>query len=407
MNYESFIGLRYLKARRKQTFISIITIISIAGVMVGVMALIVVLSVMSGFENDLKEKIMGVNSHVVVLKYNGGITNYRQLNETINKIDHVQAATPFVYTQIILRSNSSISGAVLRGIDPDTAAETTSMGRNMRQGKLSDLLKKSDTPGVILGSELAKNLSVKAQDFIKVVSPGGVDTPLGSAPRSRRFEVIGIFSSGMYDYDSSLAYISIKEAQDFLNMSDEVTGIEVRVDDYFKADQIALQIKDKLGYPYWTKDWMRMNRNLFSALKLEKFTMFVILTLIVLVAAFNIVSTLIMVVMEKTKDIAVLKSMGATGKSIQKIFMIEGLVIGVVGTLLGIFGGVFLCALLEKYQFVKLPSDIYYIDKLAVKMQWTDITVISLSAIIICLIATIYPAYQASRLDPVEAIRYE
>jgi lipoprotein-releasing system permease protein len=314
----------------------------------------------------------------------------------------------------MISSRKAISGAVLRGIEPKTASKVINLPKNLRSGSLDELEaeKKPEgmrsTPGIILGNELARNIGVSRGEPVTVISPLGRLTPLGRVPRSQTFRVAGIFDSGMYEYDSSIAYVSLWAAQRFLGIGERVTGIEVRVDEIYEADRVARAIGKALdGYPYWSRDWMRMNKNLFSALKLEKIVMFIILTLIILVAAFNIVGTLIMVVIEKTRDIAILKSMGATRRSIMKIFMIEGAVIGLVGTLLGLLGGYTLCKLLATYKFIELPSDVYYISTLPVQMNPLDVAIIALAAIVITLAASVYPAWQASRFDPAEAIRYE
>lgn len=414
MSYELFIGLRYLKAKRKQTFVSLITIISIAGVMVGVTALIVVIAVMNGFKEDLRDKILGVTSHVVISRFDGNISKYQEVRAKVGEVAGVKAATPFIYTQVMISSRKAISGAVLRGIEPKTASKVINLPKNLRAGSLEELEAENKpegmraTPGIILGNELARNIGASRGEPVTVISPLGRLTPLGRVPRSQTFRVAGIFDSGMYEYDSTIAYVSLWAAQRFLGIGDRVTGIEVRVDDIYAADRVARAIGKALdGYPYWSRDWMRMNKNLFSALKLEKIVMFIILTLIILVAAFNIVGTLIMVVIEKTRDIAILKSMGATRRSIMKIFMIEGAVIGLVGTLLGLLGGYTLCTLLATYKFIELPSDVYYISTLPVQMNPLDVALIALAAIVITLAASVYPAWQASRFDPAEAIRYE
>ena len=414
MSYELFIGLRYLKAKRKQTFVSLITLISIAGVMVGVTALIVVIAVMNGFKEDLQDKILGVTSHVVISRFDGNISKYPEVRKKVEEVSGVNAATPFIYTQVMISSRKGISGAVLRGIEPQTASKVINLQKNLRAGSLKELEAENKpegmraTPGIILGNELARNIGASRGEPVTVISPLGRLTPLGRVPRSQTFRVAGIFDSGMYEYDSTIAYVSLWAAQRFLGIGDRVTGIEVRVDDIYEADRVARAIGKALdGYPYWSRDWMRMNKNLFSALKLEKIVMFIILTLIIVVAAFNIVGTLTMVVVEKTRDIAILKSMGATRRSIMKIFLIEGAVIGLVGTLLGLLGGYTLCTLLATYKFIELPSDVYYISTLPVQMNPLDVALIALAAIVITLAASVYPAWQASRFDPAEAIRYE
>jgi lipoprotein-releasing system permease protein len=414
MPFEFFVSYRYLKAKRKQSFISIITVISMGGVALGVMAMIVVLAVMSGFENDLKNKILGLNSHLLVLSWDNAVDNYQEVARKTESVPGVLAATPFILTQVMISTGSQVTGAVLRGIDPQSAARVISIDRILKKGHWSDLLEPPSAgadspplPGIVLGQELAKGLGVSLNDTLSVISPLGEVTPLGRVPKMRPFKVVGLFESGMFEYDSTIAFISLSQAQAFLGLGSKVTGLEVKTRDMYQAAEIAKAVQARLGFPFWTKDWMRMNKNLFSALKLEKLVMFIILILIILVAAFNIVASLIMVVMEKTKDIAILKSMGAAAASIMKIFILEGVIIGVVGTALGLVGGIGLCQILKKYQFIKLPSDVYYISALPVLMKGWDILMIVVSALAICLIATLYPAWQASRLDPAEALRYE
>ncbi len=416
MRYEWFIGLRYLKAKRKQTFISIITVISIVGVWLGVMAMIVVLSVMSGFEKTIKEKILGTQAHLVVLKTSQeGMDHYEEVVKEVEQVRGVVSATPFILSQVMLSSESNVFGVVLNGIDPDRVGKVIELARNMKAGRLQDLKEEGESPGIILGVELAKRLGVSLNDAIQVISPLGTMTPMGMMPKMKRFRVMGIFYSGMYEFDNTLAYISIPSAQKFLNMNSRVTGIEIKTDDIYKVKRIGKEIRQKLGFPFWTRDWMEMNRNLFTALKLERIMMFIILVLIVLVAAFNIISTLIMVVMEKYKDIAILKSMGAPSGGILKIFVIEGLVVGVVGTILGTISGLVIALNLSEIQgllerllgFKIMASDVYYIDKLPSQVNLVDITLIVMTAILISLLATLYPSWRASKLDPAEALRYE
>jgi len=415
MPFELLIGLRYLKAKRKSTFISLITLISVAGVALGVMALIIVLAVMTGFEEDLKDKILGTNAHIVVLNAAGPMTQYRTVMEKVKKIDGVVAATPFIYNQVMLSSGKNVSGVVLRGIDVASDAQVTNLHKSIREGSLSALEAQGGQPGLVIGKELAKNLGLYMGDAVDVISPMGNITPLGMMPKMRRFHVVGIFNTGMFEYDSTLAYVSLKEAQDFLGIDDEVTGIQLRVKDVYSTGKLAEKVDQVLGLPYHARDWMQMNKNILFALKTEKSVMFIILTLIVLVAAFGIASTLFMVVMEKTRDIAILKSMGATNRSIMRIFVIEGVIIGVVGTAIGVLGGLLVALNLEPIVdgikavtgFELFSKDIYYLDRFPSLVIPSDVLLISVTAVIISFAATLYPAWAASRMLPAEALRYE
>jgi lipoprotein-releasing system permease protein len=410
MSFENFIGGRYLRVRQQQTFISLITVLSIAGVTVGVMALIVVIAVMAGFESDLKSRILGVESHIVVMRHGGPFSKYPGILDVLKDFDGVEAATPFVYTQIMIRSSAGVSGAVLRGIDPESAGRVIKVLDDDSLNNLQNARQINDAtvsmPGIILGKELARNLGVIKGDTVYLISPRGIISPIGHLPAMKRFRVTDLFESGMYEFDGTMAYVHLKDAQKILRISEAVTGIEIRVEDIYKARNIAEEIIGKLGFPYWAKDWMQMNRNLFSALKLEKTVMFIILTLIILVAAFNIASTLIMMVMGKTRDIAILKAMGATDKSIRRIFVFNGMVIGSLGTGIGVVLGFLVCILLEKYKFIELPGDVYYITTLPVRLEGLDVLLIAAAAMGICFLATLYPAHQAAKLNPVDAIRY-
>ncbi len=415
--YELFISLRYLKAKRKQVFISIITFISILGVMLGVMALIVVLAVMNGFQHEVKEKILGTNAHILLLRYGGGIEDYHGVMKKVEGVPGVHAAAPFIYSQVMLSSKGGVAGAVLRGIDPSCEGKVSSLPQNIKEGSINSLNRDvgGRLPGVILGRELAKNLGCFLDDPVTVISPLGDVTPLGMAPRVKRFRVTGIFESGMFDYDSTLAYISLSSAQRFLRIGDVATAIEIRVKDIYKARIVAERIERELGFPYKARDWMEMNKNLFSALRMEKRVMFILLSLIIGVAAFNIICTLIMVVMEKSRDIAILKSMGAKRLSIMKIFIFEGLIIGVVGTFLGSLLGLLIACNMEGissfverlFGFKILPGDVYYISQLPSRVDTLDVIIVICVAMGISLLATVYPAWKASSLDPAEALRYE
>lgn len=411
MSFEYFIGGRYLRAKQKQAFISLITILSTAGVMVGVMALVVVIAVMSGFESDLKSRILGGQAHVVIMRQGGAFSDYQKVVKYAESVSGVIAAAPVVYEQVMLRSSHGVSGAVLRGIDPQSAGriiktlENISLPPAAPDGRTAG--DRSQTPGIVLGRELARNLGIVKGDMVYLISPRGMLSPIGHVPAMKQFQVSGYFESGMYDFDGSFAYIRMDDAQRLLRMDDAVSAVEVRVDDIYGARRIADEIVAGLGFPYWAWDWVRKNQNLFTALKLEKTVMFIILTLIVLVAAFNIASTLIMMVMGKTRDIAILKAMGATNKSIRKIFVFKGMIIGAVGTVMGVLAGSLLCTLLKRYSIVELTGDIYYFTtKLPVRLELLDVLIIVFAALVICFLATLYPARQASRLDPVEAIRY-
>ncbi len=421
MSYELFISLRYLKAKRKQTFVSIITFISIAGVTIGVMALIIVIGVMTGFEEDLKSKILGTNAHLIVLKYTKVIDDYQRITKEIESVEGVVAATPFIYSEAMLTRESGVSGVILRGIDPESARKVINLQQTLEEGSLEELKispekeESSCVPGIILGKELAGSLGVFYHDKVNVVSPFSIMTPMGMVPRIKNFQVVGIFHSGMYEYDAKFAYISLAAAQQFFNMPRSATGIEVKIEDVYQAKLVGKEVGERLGYTYLVKDWMDMNKNFFSALRLEKIVMFIILALIILVAAFGIISSLIMVVMEKNGDIAILKSMGATSSSIMKIFVFEGLIIGVVGTALGCIIGLTvsfnldkIATLIEKWFGITVfPGDVYYIDKLPSQINLGDVVVIAATAIFISFLATFYPSWQASRLDPAEALRYE
>ncbi|MCK5099175.1 MAG: lipoprotein-releasing ABC transporter permease subunit [Desulfobacteraceae bacterium] len=406
MSFELFIATRYLKAKRKEGFVSLVTFLSIVGVAVGVMALVVVIAVMSGAENSFRDKILGLEPHLLVMNYAGQFDNYQKTIEKVQTIKHVDNVSPILFSQIMVRSASSFTGAMLRGIDPESKVKLI---KGFSPEKLQTALKaqglNNQYPGVILGKQLASSLGVAKGSKIILMSPAGIISPMGHIPSMSRFQVTGIFESGMYEYDSALMYINIIEAQKITGMKNGISAIGVWVDDIFSVDILKKKILSILDYKFYARDWMDINKSLFSALKLEKTAMFIILTLIIFVAAFNIASALMMMVMEKTRDIAALKAMGATDKIIRKIFIIKGMIIGTIGTLVGTISGVIICLLLKKYEFIHLP-EAYPFRTLPVELNFIDIIVIALSALFICFISTIYPSNKASKMDPVEALRY-
>ncbi len=407
--FEVFLALRYLRAKRKQAFISLITLISIAGVGIGVMALILVLGVMTGFTEDLRDRILGTNSHIVISRYGAGMPAYREVMNETAAADNIMAATPFIVSQVMLSSGSSVSGVRLWGIDPGTAPGVIDIKKSMLEGDIEALAEGTgrELPGIVIGRELARTLGVYVGAPVTVLSPTGLMTPTGMMPRWKKFAVVGIFESGMYEYDSSMAYVSVGRLQEFLRLPDEVTGIAIKVKDIYTTAADVESIQQRIGPSYQVRDWKDMHRNLYSALKLEKTAMFVILTLIIIVAAFSIVATLIMMVTDKNREIAILKSMGATNAAVMRAFMLQGLFIGVIGTALGLGAGCALAYLQNTHQLVRLSGDVYYITQLVVKISFWDTFWVACAAVLISFLATVYPSRQAACLDPVEAMRYE
>ena len=404
MSYEWFISLRYLKAKRKQTFISIITLISVAGVALGVAALIIVISVMSGFDRDLKSKILGTKAHLVITDSSErGLQNYQEIMQRISKTPGILACAPFVTAQAMLQSEDYLQGIVLLGIDSNLEPKVSNVKKNLITGRLPD----SQADEVVLGNQLSYRVGV-GNGGTMILFTKVAKTPMGLVPKTSSVKVVGIFESGMYEYDANLAYTSLSAAQRMYDLPpDMATGIACKLEDVDHANALAKKLQAQLGNLFSVKSWDMLNKELFSALALEKTVMFIILLLIVVVAAFNIISTLIMMTMEKSRDIAILKTMGATPTSITMIFLFEGLIIGIVGTLAGTALGLFSCWALDRYKFITLPQDIYYIDKLPVNVEPLMILIITVSAMLLCLAAAVYPAWQAGRLEPVEALRYE
>lgn len=396
MSTEFFISLRYLLTKRKEKFLSLISFISVAGVAIGVTALIVVIAVMTGFGRDLRERIVGNYSHLTVSAYQPiGYGDYEAIESRIRTNRHVVAVSPFIQGQVLVEQDGKYMALGLKGVEPQKERRVTRIGELVVKGSFDSLV-----PGtVIVGKELASLYGVAVGSELRLITPKGERTSL---------KVAGVFSSGMYDYDLNLLIVHLKTAQRLLAMDSTISAVSVKLDDIYNAPKVKKELEGVVGYEYFIRTWIEANANFFAALKLEKLTMFLILTLIILVASFNVVSTLIVMVVEKTKDIGILKSLGMNSASIRRIFTCEGLIIGLSGTLLGTVGGVVLCFLLKKYHFIKLPADVYYIDTIPVALTlWPDLVLIVGAALAITLVATVYPAAKAAQLKPVEALRYE
>jgi lipoprotein-releasing system permease protein len=422
--YEIFVGLRYLRAKRRNRTISLNTVVSIAGITLGVAALIGTVGIMTGFKEDIQAKILGTTAHIIVQdRMKDSMSEYDPVAKQVATVPGVVAATPFVLKQVLLTTQTGVQGIVIRGIDPRREGMVTELAKNLSTGQLEDLSRpvkvkqppaddptgpavETEKPAIILGKELALRLGVFVGDTVNVVSPpAGPISAIGMVPKIRTFALVALFQSGMYEYDSSLAYIDLAEAQKFFNMGQTVTGVEIKVADVFRAAETARSVEQSLGFVYGARDWMQMNRNLFSALKLEKTMMFLLLVLITIVASFNIVSTLTMIVTEKQKEIAILKAMWATRKSIRRIFMLNGLIIGLSGTAIGIPLGYTFLWLIQT--FWTLDPSVYYISRIPVHVQAMDVFLVAGSAIVISFAATVYPSLQAAKLEPVAALRYE
>ncbi|MBF0463054.1 MAG: lipoprotein-releasing ABC transporter permease subunit [Magnetococcales bacterium] len=415
--YEWLVGLRYLRAKRTQHFISVITLLSMGGIALGVAALIVVLAVMTGFRETLQNQILGVTSHVTIRSYGGEVSQFATVLSVVSSTPGVSGASPYVVGQAMLQAKGRAIGVTMRGVDIQREKQVSDLEKNMVQGKLEQL----SGFGMILGKNLATNLGVTVGDPVTLMVATANVTAMGTLPRMKRFTVVGLFSSGMYEYDSSLAYIHLPDAQALLRMNQTVSGIEVKTPNPDLAFQIQKTLEQRLAPlgratdGFWIQNWMEMNHNFFRALRLEKATMFVILFLVVVVAAFNIVSSLIMSVMEKAQEIAILKTMGATARGVMTIFIINGGIIGLTGTLAGLLLGLALAYNLEPvlgaiekvFGIQILSGEVYYIDHLPSKVVFSDVVWITGVSLAISLLATLYPAWRAARVDPVEALRYE
>ncbi|MBF0470361.1 MAG: lipoprotein-releasing ABC transporter permease subunit [Gammaproteobacteria bacterium] len=411
--YELFIGLSYTRAKRRNHFISFISLSSMIGIALGVTALITVLSVMNGFENELRHRILGMTSHATITSYGGVIENWDELQQRAEEHPRVVATAPFIQKEGMLMNGEEVNGSILRGIIPAEEAQLSSVATSMVEGRFEDLV--AGGYHIVLGGDLARALGVGVGDRVTVVSPTINVSLAGVMPRLKRFQVSGIFSVGMYEYDSAMAFIHIEDAQRLFRMQDQVSGLRLELDDLYRAPFIARELAASLSRHFWVRDWTQSHRNFFRAIQTEKTVMFVILLLIVAVAAFNIVSTLVMVVTDKQSDIAILRTLGSSPTSVMMIFMVQGTVIGLIGTGLGIAGGVALALNVETIvpaiesffgvQF--LPADVYYISDLPSELHWGDVGRIGIVSFLLSVVATLYPAWRASRVQPAESLRYE
>lgn len=413
MPFELLVGLRYTHAKRSNHFISFISIVSMAGIALGVMALIVVLSVMNGFQEELRTRILGVAAHLEISGPADRLTDWRDVLAQSKQNKHVMAGAPYVNSQGMLANGDMVRGAIIRGIQPELENQVADFAQHMKAGKLSDL--KPGEFGIILGAELARVLNVFPGDTLVLLSPQGNITPAGVMPRVKQFTVTGIFEAGMFEYDSGLALISLQDAQKLLRMGEDVSGVRLKLDELFRAPFVTRELSKSLNGEFYLTDWTQSHANFFRAVAIEKRMMFLILLLIVAVAAFNIVSTLVMAVTDKQSDIAILRTLGARPGSVMAIFMVQGAFIGVFGTLLGVSSGVLLALnletvvpIIERMAGMDLfPAEVYYINQLPSKLVWGDVGVIAGVSLLISLVATIYPSWAASRINPAEALRYE
>jgi lipoprotein-releasing system permease protein len=412
-SFEWLIGLRYTRAKRRNRFVSFISATSIIGITLGVTALIVVISVMNGFQDELRHRILGMTAHATISENGQALQDWRSLAKKVQNEPDVMASAPYVQAEAMLSAQPNVSGAIIRGIEPKYEDAVTDIGKHMVAGSLSDL--KPGGFGIVLGEALAQSLGVAVGDKLMLITANVAVTPVGGLLRQRQFTVVGIFKVGMYEYDRGSAFIDLKDAQALFRMGDGVTGLRLKLDDMFRAPWVARDLNLKLGNPYWTTDWTQANGNFFRAVQTERTVMFIILSLIVAVAAFNIVSTLVMVVTDKRGDIAILRTLGASPSSIMRIFLISGTVIGLIGTLIGVGFGVLIASNVETIvpwiehltgtQF--MPADVYYISEVPSRLDWNDVWHVGLMAFGLSFLATIYPAWSASRVQPAEALRYE
>jgi lipoprotein-releasing system permease protein len=411
--FELFIGLRYTRAKRKNHFISFISLTSMIGIALGVAALIVVLSVMNGFQSELRTRILGVASHLEITEASNQLSQWELLASQVESQPEVKASAPYVIAQGMLSFGQGVQGAIVRGVLPNMEDKVADIGKHMKAGALSDL--QSGEFNIVLGADLAMLLGASIGDKVVLMAPQGQFTPAGVVPRIKQFNVVGLFQIGMYEYDAGLSFIHLDDAAKLYRMGENVSGLRLKLDDLFEAPEISVKLAQKLEGNYFITDWTQQHANFFKAVQLEKRVMFIILTLIVAVAAFNIVSTLVMAVTDKRADIAIMRTFGASPRSIMLIFIVQGALIGIIGTLIGAVIGILIALNISTivpfienlFQVQFLAKDVYYISDLPSKLDWKDVTIIIVMSFILSLLATLYPSYKASQINPAEALRYE
>jgi len=408
-HFELYIAIRYLLARRKQAFLSLISLISTVGVSVGVMALVIALALMTGLQQELRDRIVGSAAHIYVWKVGeGGIADYPKEVETLTRQPHVLGAAPAVLGKALVTTDKGEGFITVKGIDPVLETRVTDIAKAMKSGALGGLTPATDgdPDGIVIGAELAQRLGVAVGDSVSVLTPHGSLSPMGMMPRTRRLKVAGIFSLGLFEFDSAYGFVSLQVAQRLVDR-DRVDFVQLRIDDIYAAPQVAEQLGTTLGSGYITQDWADLNQSLFSALWLEKMAISITIGLIVMVAALNIVASLILLVMEKSRDIAILKTMGASAGSIMSIFLLQGVIIGIVGTTVGATAGLGVAWVCNTYKLIRIPMDVYQVSYVPFRVVPWDFAMVVLAAIVICFVATVYPSRQASRLDPAQALRYQ
>lgn len=408
-HFELYIAIRYLLARRKQAFLSLISLISTVGVSVGVMALVIALALMTGLQQELRDRIVGSAAHIYVWKVGeGGIADYPKEVETLTRQPHVLGAAPAVLGKALVTTDKGEGFITVKGIDPVLETRVTDIAKAIKSGALGGLTPATDgdPDGIVIGAELAQRLGVAVGDSVSVLTPHGSLSPMGMMPRTRRLKVAGIFSLGLFEFDSAYGFVSLQVAQRLVDR-DRVDFVQLRIDDIYAAPQVAEQLGTTLGSGYITQDWADLNQSLFAALWLEKMAISITIGLIVMVAALNIVASLILLVMEKSRDIAILKTMGASAGSIMSIFLLQGVIIGIVGTTVGATAGLGVAWVCNTYKLIRIPMDVYQVSYVPFRVVPWDFAMVVLAAIVICFVATVYPSRQASRLDPAQALRYQ